>query len=451
MTHPKGPCEGSHKERKLHLKLLKIGIAIASVFAFSGGAIAQKSQRDSFDVNDLSVLYPIKSFVNRHVGGSLVYLDDEKLISNRQFKQVLGIFKSHFKLDFRTGGQAVLMNKLSKWAVVGFRIDHCFRRQLSDPCKEQVRIVAQAMTDDQTKATDFALHLFYEPSASTEELVGEMIRIREEYAKPGLKKATLGKPLGVHPILKRKNGLASTFARKLKTDFLHRYLNPKNMTEIAVSFVEPERLQPWVFFREDAQNLREPVDHSIFTFDPQNSPNRCGVKSGRLICKRDFSTGKIIDSDEKRNANPNGNAPKGFTRDGRPYLDDFLTIVQKGDHRSRYPAIQKKLKYWEGVFNFMENPKLSGPGDTNCSSCHRTTPDQVRFRGYFTFDTVNGKNAYKPGNLMGCTPGGAIDYNRVGMRTFTVRMFGYMHENPIIANRVINETLEVCKHLKKIL
>jgi hypothetical protein len=396
------------------------------------------------------VLYPLRNRFARDLPGRLVGLDEGSgLMSRAQFESVLKVFKKDFGLDFSSGGQAALMNSLDKWAVTAFRLDPCFRRNFSDPCAAQVRIVAQAMLPDHTSASDFSIHLFYEPRASTLQLLQEMIRIRETYASPADKRATLGKPLGVHPILARPGGLGSDFARALKEEFLLKHLNPGNMTEIAVSFIEPNRLQPWIFFLDKAQGFSRPQFNSIFQFDPGTSDNACGPEKGRLICRKNLATGRIVDSEEKAATNPSGTTPSGYTKDGKPYLDDFLTLIQLDKDTRTYSSVTKNLPFWEGVINEIDNPKMTSPGETNCSSCHRTTSDKVRFRGVFKIDTVGGKNAYQPAQASGCTPGVGIDYNRVGMKTFNVRMFGYLHSDPIVSQRVANETVEVCQELKR--
>lgn len=426
------------------VKLTKLCVFSVSFCAVARGA--ELTQND-FDVNDLTVVYPLRGQFERDTGKKLVYLSEgNQLISQRQFDQILSTFKKEFALDFRRGSQSSLMKTLDKWAVVAFRIDHCFRRHVDQSCRPQVRVVAQAVSGNEKKATDFSMHFFYEPSESTLELVTEMVRIRKDYASN--KNATLGKPLGIHPILKAKGGMTSKFAQALKKEFLFKFLSPRNLKEIAVSFIEPERLQPWVFFRAKMSDLSEPLDNSIFTFDPQNSPNRCGVKAGRLICKKDLKTGKIVDSDEKRERLEESNFRLGMTRSGKPYLDDFLTLIQKAEDPRQYKVVANQLAYWDGVFNRLDNPRLSGPGDTNCASCHRVTPDRVRLRGILNFNMKTGKNAYRPEKRRYCTHGNGIDHFKTGMRTFTVRMLGYMHEEPIIGQRVVNETIEVCNSLK---
>ena len=409
----------------------------------------QFATSDNWDVNDISVLYPLR---NRFAGpseGRLVRLTDGNgLMSQEQFASVLRVFQNQFGLDYYNGSQASFMNTLDKWVVTAFRLDHCFKRKLSDSCTPQVRIVAQAVPDNEMTTTDFSLHLFYEPEQSTLQLLEEMIRIRKENAAPELADATLGKPLGVHPILGAKGGLSSKFAGALKNEFLLKYLSPKNLTQIAVAFIEPDRLQPWIFFRDEAQSFSKAQDNSIFAFDPETSKNRCGVETGRLICRRDLNLGHIVDSQEKQDSNPRGFTPAGRTADSKPYLDDFLTLIQKDTDTKNYSSVSQNLSYWEDVFNEIENPEKLAPGDTNCASCHRTQTDRVRMRGIFTLNPTRGDFAFDGNNNSGCTPGIGIDYSQTGIKTFNVRMFGYMHERPIVGQRVANESVKVCKELK---
>ena len=410
------------------------------------------SSKPSWDVNDISVLYPIKSTMNKSDPGSLIRLNEGNgLISQQQFSNLLAVFKKNFALDFSTGALSDSMNKIEKWAVVAFRIHSCFQAKVADPCVPTVNVIAQAVLPNDTNTTDFAMHLVYTPSKSSVELLKDMIRIRETYADPQDRQATIGAKLGIHPLLKKRGGLGSNFAQKLKEEFVLKHLNPQNLKGIAVAYIEPERLQPWLFFKVDAANIQTPKKNSIFMFDPGTSVNSCGVQSGRLICMRDLATGKIIDSAEKAATNPTGDTPTGFTSNGTPYVDDFLTLVQTDKGKTGFAAVKNNLAHWEGVFNKIDNPKLLGPDETNCASCHRTTVDKVRFRSIFNLNTTSGTNAFQPTAGTGCTPGVAIDYSQKGIKTFNVRNFGYLHEDPIISNRVANETLMACEILKKTL
>ena len=402
----------------------------------------------SFDVNDLSILYPLKKRHQQDDPGRLVKLTDGEigLMSQQQFRAILNNFKTNFGLDFFGGGaQAEVMNSLDKWALVGLRIDHCARFQLTDPCKDEIRVVAQPVDNLDSTTGDFAMHLIYKPKVTAGHLLGKMIRIREQFAQTANKNLTIGKPLGVHPIL-AKEGLDSPFARALRDEFILKELSANNLIEVAVSFIEPNRLQPWVFFSASTNDLGRPLANNIFMFDPGTTANNCGVERGRMVCRKDFGSGRIVDTLQKTAGNPNGNTPSGFTPNGAPYLDDFLTLTLQDPDPRTFNSAKKNEAMWARVFNTIENPNLTTVLSTNCTACHRTLTDRDRFAGILNLDTT-GPGSFQPAGNSGCTPG--KEQEKTGsIKTFNIRVFGYLHSDAMISQRVVNETLQVCEHFK---
>ena len=395
-----------------------------------------------WDVNDISILYPLKRFGQSGPSNALIRLSDG-LLSSVQFRSVLNSMSSDFKLDFSKGGQASLMNTLEKWAVIALRIQPCGRKAVTDPCQPVVNIVAQPVVPNESDTAEFALHLTYNPGLSSLTLLNEMIALRNRTAKNP--KGTLGRPLGPHPIL-ASEGLESPFAQALKTDFILKHMSSKNLLSVATTFVEPNRLQPWVFTFADAKTLDKPQRHSIFMFDPGTSDNACDVKRGQLVCERNFATGKIQDSEQRRRANPTGNVPSGTTPDGIPYIDDFLFVTQVDPQRG-FPRANAQLQMWRNTMDAIENPHRVSPGQTNCSTCHRPHTERSRFRGYIDL-TAGGPQAFVPASGNGCTPGSSVNTLAKPLKTINVRLFGYLHRDPVVSGRVINETLDACSILR---
>jgi hypothetical protein len=182
-------------------------------------------------------------------------------------------------------------------------------------------------------------------------------------------------------------------------------------------------------------------------FDPGTSVNNCGVESGRMVCQKDFATGRIIDSPQKIAANPSGNRPQGFTPSGSPYLDDFLTLTRRDPDTRVFASAKKDEKMWSEVFNKIENPTVTTVASTNCTACHRTLTERTRFRGILALDP-NGPGSFRPKPGSGCTPGNGVDLAGK-VKTINVRMFGYLHSDAMLSGRVVNETLEVCEHFKE--
>jgi hypothetical protein len=400
----------------------------------------------TWDVNDISVLYPLKP-MGSGPEGRLVRLNEGKgLMSQSQFDSILGIFKRDFGQDFADGGQARLMNSLDQWGVTAFRIHSCMQKKASDPCLPTVNIIAQPITGNEASTAEFAMHLIFLPGIPTADLLKDMIRIRNTHAGESV---TLGKPLGIHPALTRSGALASPFAEALRQDFLLQHLSHDKLLGIAVVYIEPNRLQPWVFFNTNAKNMDQALDNSIFVFDPATSVNDCNVNppSSRQICRRDLNTGTLKDSEE-REATADDRA--GKTPSGKPFMDNFLRLALK-DPTPNFASITQELSKWEDVFSHIENPRKIGADETNCTSCHRTHTDRVRFRKVFTLRPDAGDNAFRAVQGTGCTPGTSVDNMSKGVQTFNIRNFGYLHKDAIVSQRVQNETMLVCEQLKAIL
>lgn len=401
----------------------------------------------TWDVNDISILYPLKSHGSGEPG-KLIRIDEGAgLVSQEQFGNMLELLRRDFKLDYRSGGQARLMNERSKWAVTGLRIHSCMQRKAKDPCLETVNVIVQPIIGDESSTAEFTMHLVYVTGKSSVDLLRDMIRIRENTAGAEGAAAVIGAPMGVHPILDRPGGLASPFALALRDEFILKHLSPQKLVGMAAIFVEPDRLQPWVFLTADARNMSKVKNSSIFVFDPATSVNDCGVPlpKARQICRRDIASGQILDSEEKQAQSPAGSLNIGLTPAGIPFVDNFLTLALRETSRS-FDSIQSHLPMWQDVFNRIENPRVIGSEETNCASCHRTHTDRIRFRNVFKLEPT-GPNAFVVNAASGCTPGTSIDENR-GIKTFNVRNFGYLHHDAIVSRRVQNETLHVCEMLK---
>ena len=354
--------------------------------AVQGNSTAVTGQ-STWDVNDISVLYPLKSHGAGEPGKLIRINEGPGLVSQKQFDDMLELLRRDFKLDYRTGTQARLMNERSKWAVIGLRIHTCMQRKAKDPCLETVNVTVQPIIGDESSTAEFAMHLIYVPGKSSVELLREMIRIRETTSGTSGAESVIGAPIGVHPILDKRGGLDSAFAKSLRDDFIFKNLSHQKLVGMAAIFVEPDRLQPWVFLTADARNMSTVKNSSVFVFDPATSVNDCGVQlpKARQICRRDIATGQILDSEEKQAQSPSDSLNVGITPAGLPFVDNFLSLALRDTTRS-FDLIQSHLTMWQDVFNRIENPRQTGGEETNCASCHRTHTDRIRFRNVFKLD-----------------------------------------------------------------
>jgi hypothetical protein len=400
----------------------------------------------SWDVNDISILYPLKKHGSEAPGRLVRLSEGTGLVSQLQFDKILELFRRDFDLDFAEGGQARLMNRRELWGVTAFRIHSCMQKKATDPCTPTVNIIAQPIIGNDSSTAEFAMHLVYLPDKPTLDLLQDMIAIRKQHA-PNI--STVGKPLGIHPALTGSQGLNSPFANAIRDEFLLRHLSHDKLLGIAVAFIEPNRLQPWVFFNTVARNMDQALDNSIFVFDPATSVNDCGgsTQRERQICRRDLASGKIEDSEE---AAESLDPTMGTTPSGQPFLDNFLALVVT-DADSSFATIRKDREKWQNVMNHIENPRLIGANETNCVSCHRPHTDRIRFRKEMTFHPELGPKAFVAVPGSGCTTGTSVDNATRGIETFNIRNFGYLRNEAIVSQRVQNETLLVCEQLKKML
>lgn len=403
------------------------------------------TQASTWDVNDISVLYPLKTHGSSSEGRLVRLNEGQGLMSEQQFASILSLFRRDFKLDFSDGGQARQMNRLDMWGVTAFRIHSCMQKKVSDPCTPTVNIIAQPIIGNESSTAEFAMHLVFLPPVSSVDLLKDMIRIRNTHASSDI---TLGKPLGIHPALRRPGGLASPFAQALRDEFLLKHLRHDQLLGIAVAYVEPNRLQPWVFFNTVAKQMDQTFDNSIFVFDPATSVNNCDVTlpRARQICRRDIASGTIRSSEESESVS---DSTAGKTPDNKPFMDHFLSLALKTAPQD-FDVLKRDRAKWEDVFSHIENPRLIGAAETNCVSCHRPHTDRIRFSKVFELSPAAGPNAFQVASASGCTPGTSVDNATRGVKTFNIRNFGYLHHEAIVSQRVQNETLMVCEQLKKL-
>lgn len=393
----------------------------------------------AFDVNDISILYPLKTIGSRDTG-SLIRPSDPgfDILSESLFAQVKQTFRNKFGLDYDSSEpQAMNMQQLSQWAVTSFRYDPCFG--IHPNCEQELRLVVQATTADDTDTADFAMHLVYGLGGKSErQIMEEIVTLKKDSSVK-----TIGLPLDVHPILKAE-GLAGPFAENLRR-FIQANMTTRNLKQIAFSFIEPMRLQPWFFFFSNVRNgqLSGVNQLSIFAFDEQSSALGCNVPH-RHICT--LQGDRIVNSPQK------GSRPE---LDGRnpPILDDFLVIA----NREGNEGILERKDILHPIFNHIENPTLITQGGTNCASCHRAATDRLLyettlpgFAAESPIDRMSGRNterAFQPISGSACTYGIGLDM-RFTMKTINVRNFGYTHRYPMIAERTMNETVYACEIIK---
>ena len=235
--------------------------------------IVSTSENVRFDVNDISFLWPVP---NNSREASELIASDEKTADGKsqiwpkpafdtliQTAQTVGV-KSPTgetrQINFNDGPLQNAFNQQKTWKVVGMRIDPSAPGSSSKIVNErgskpQIRLIMQPVTIDgtgQVRVHDYTAHLVYNftkgsgsPAVPDKEkfteIVNDLKRLKANLAASGV--STDGKPLGVHPGFRMRNG--QNFRNELKT-FIKKHVSEGNLAAIAFMGLEPP--EPWIFF-----------------------------------------------------------------------------------------------------------------------------------------------------------------------------------------------------------
>lgn len=296
----------------------------------------------------------------------------------------------------------------ARFKVVSIRVDPCFpATPSSGGCIRQLRLVAQPMGFDGAPTTeDATLHLFYELSeADFADAKRTVFELRALAAG-----ATDGKPLDVHPVMKRE-GLTGPYATKLHA-MVTRLCGAQNLSRVAFMAL----VQHDVAWRFGALN----VDHGHLVADliPRlNNLSQQGVQEfGNTSSRR-------------------GELQPAASGDQLPVLlseSEFKLTDQRTFNR----AVTSALK--------IENPGLSNPKTVDCGSCH------VASRA------LRNAEAERPIEVSGFTEkyvgNPRFDLRRVdgmGDDPRGMRAFGYFGSLSALSQRTINESAEVADALSR--
>ncbi len=184
----------------------------------SGGSGATEDRGNSFKVdapvspNDIAFLLPLSDAGRPQ---PLVTLGTERGIpGNGNFDRVMSAAAARGVFMGDQGNPNNPITDPFNWALVSFRYSPCiFFAGQEKPCKEHVRFVFQPMNQDPTANggfLDFSFHVTYQfaehEQATASELMAAVYKLRE--SAEGL---TDNEPLGVHPVLLDRNTRAKYF------------------------------------------------------------------------------------------------------------------------------------------------------------------------------------------------------------------------------------------------
>lgn len=370
------------------MKILMFFLFIQSLFA-------------AWEINDVSYLYPLpklseKDFLLR--GSSIgskgpLYLEDSK--------------HDLMNLVIEFGSPK---NIAELFRVVAMRVDPCFKYEVNSKCSKQIRLIWQPKKIEENKYStyDASMHSFYDLSSNEfKNLLFDLLSLKAKY-----RVNTYKQPLNIHPGMKK----SKVFIYELSNIIL-KYAGVQNLKRLTFMSMLTKDMW-WSFTGMDKQ-----TDGSWVKFKVPRTDRY----------KQDFFNDEFHD-------------PIGMLGAMTPELkasSDNLTTYLYGSLKQE--QITQSLK----IISNLENTSKHAPHSTDCVSCHIAEPLKIwikksyprefkknrSFSSYFK-DFFSRHNRYN--KLMD------KESNK------SLRMFGYINDKPSVAQRVINESVDVANLLNSL-
>lgn len=358
------------------------------------------AQTIDLDLNDVSVLLPLPS------ASEWSLLPKADTVANRGVLLPKSIVVEKIPTLLQMVHNESLYQHIYS---VGFRIDPCFHEGPAPvKCKTQIRMIWQPLLKrgEQTFTTDVTLHTFYELTAEDfKKLIQEIKQLKLQASV-----STDGEALLVNPVLKTE-GLRGPYYNKLMA-IIYQYIGQENLSRITfMQLFGGETV--WFFGGIDIKN---------------NEITRITIPR--------------INAAVQQFANTMTTTFKGGIAPA-PKQADNLNIVLADSNILDQTKEEDIINVVKSAFKF-ENPNLHNPGTLDCVSCHVAQPVKVWALNKFpqlNLDSVSREFIYTAdSNLLNTSP--------MQGNTNIARIFGYFENQPIAAQRVINESAEVVKYLK---
>lgn len=370
--------------------LLRSLVKVFVLLALLPHAFAAPASGTQFGLNDLSTLLPLPtSEAEFHAmlkptdGGARGTLIPAPLLQKLPGLVIGGPDPRETKAQLR---------------VVGIRFDPCFQEG-AESCRRQIRLVYQPLGVFRRaySTTDAAIHAFHEfPEAVWQEILADWRKVAS-----GKKSDALS----VHPVI-AKEGFQGPHWEKLRALVL-KYCGEKSLTRLTISTVNLFGTQ-WTF-----------IGYEVTTEGLKN------MRVPRLITGGQTFFGDL------------GNL-REFFGDVVPVPEGESTLPSVWQHSvgARNTLREEELQKAVSRAITFENPKDFNPGNLDCVSCHLA--QNTRLWAERSFPTWNWKSMFEnerfrsTWNLSNTT-------SQEGL-TNRVRAFGYFVDDPVIAQRVVNET-----------
>lgn len=288
----------------------------------------------------------------------------------------------------------------ARMRVISLRFDGCF--PAASGCEAQIRLVMQPIADD-GEGLDSALHLFYR--LSEEELPKVVTRLRQLRAlAPEQKDA----PLDVSPALVAQ-GTTGDYGNGLR-DLVLEYCGRDNFSRMTFFLRAPPRVETWFLGGFDRKNgVLEPIDIV-----------GVGKTNQRVI----------------KNITAEGYDYELLPTESKPEDTSLLLTSTKAKAAAR-PDLEKTFASYVRI----QNPQKYGPDQLQCAGCHLATfvtqqgiamgldPKSVSDAFTSSRDLTNKSTATTNGS--------------------SLRAFGWFIKDPMISQRVVNESASVVDDLEK--
>lgn len=280
---------------------------------------------------------------------------------------------------------------------MAIRFDGCHRRQASDPCQAQIRMVMQPLSAI-TGTADSAIHLFYELSDSEfQTVIDELLAMRDVAPQTAVEG-----PLRLHPVLVEQ-GHTGTYAARL-TDLILRNCGEENLIQATFFLRAPPAREVWFFggfTRTEGELAPLPI---------------VGVENGvQRVIRTELSSGYNF------LLTPEALEPE----DGSPLFTSGAAEA----------ATDEERRAAFGSFLRVENPAIHTVDDLPCAGCHIATFVTAASRETFGFnDSEFSSDVYS-------TEDHDLTLTTESRRTpSSLRAFGFFEREPMIAQRTVNET-----------
>ncbi len=378
---------------------MKLSLKYSLVFILI--LLSGKVEAATFGMNDVSMLLPLPS--PQGIAGMLSPVDGGAK------GQLLpkDIYLRFPALDNRFDAQTLYDNNFK---VIGIRIDPCFAEGTSTVCRKQIRLVWQPLAafKDGTITLDAAVHSFYEFSDA------EWAILLKKWAR--ISKGNMTEGLLINPTLKQEGYAGPTWIALKK--IVLESCGDKNL--VRVTGMRLSAMRMWTFMGFDRINRQ----WTAMTIPRTSSTQESFV----LVPEGLFDL----------------NAFQG-TLSPTPQGEELLLglVTESRDFRLKRSESDAKTLMTHMIQ--FENPTMHNPGTVDCVSCHMA--QVVRIWGEHNYSSWNWKTEFESNRFS--LKDENLENNSVNpFNTNRVRAFGYFDADPILSQRVINETGLVVERLK---